>query len=106
MDRRDDSCLRLGCALQRPLNEFFPDANPLAIDLLAKMLKFNPDERITVMQALAHPYLSQLHNPVRLSHCVIALPVAWSDCNGVFGCLCAFVADAGGRAGVRRAVQL
>lgn len=29
------------------------------------MLKFNPDERITVLQALAHPYLSQLHNPVR-----------------------------------------
>jgi serine/threonine protein kinase len=53
--------------IQRPLSEFFPDANALAIDLLAKMLKFNPDERITVLQALAHPYLSQLHNPVRRS---------------------------------------
>lgn len=51
--------------LQRPLTEFFPDANPMAIDLLTKMLKFNPEERITVVQALAHPYLAQLHNPVR-----------------------------------------
>ena len=45
--------------------EFFPDANPLAVDLLSQMLKFNPAERISVVQALAHPYLAQLQNPVR-----------------------------------------
>ncbi|EQC29662.1 CMGC/MAPK protein kinase [Saprolegnia diclina VS20] len=48
---------------KRSLLEFFPDANPLAIDLLGRMLKFSPDERITVTQALEHPYLAQLHNP-------------------------------------------
>ena len=46
--------------------EFFPDANPLAVDLLSRMLKFNPAERIPVMQALTHPYLAQLQNPVRV----------------------------------------
>ena len=46
--------------------EFFPDANPLAVDLLSRMLKFNPAERIPVVQALAHPYLAQLQNPVRI----------------------------------------
>lgn len=31
--------------------------NPLAIDLLKKMLVYDPDDRITVQQALEHPYL-------------------------------------------------
>lgn len=33
----------------------------LACDLLEKLLKFDPDKRYTVEQALAHPYLAQLH---------------------------------------------
>ena len=27
------------------------------------MLQFNPHKRITVQQALQHPYLEKLHNP-------------------------------------------
>lgn len=42
-------------------------ANPLAIDLLDKMLQFDPSKRVTVEQALAHPYLSQLHCPEDVS---------------------------------------
>ncbi|KUF96125.1 hypothetical protein AM588_10005974 [Phytophthora nicotianae] len=57
--------LQHGFYPKRPLIEFFPDANPLAVDLLSQMLKFNPGERISVVQALAHPYLAQLQNPVR-----------------------------------------
>ena len=34
-----------------------------AIDLLKKMLTYDPEDRITVEQALAHPYLKQLHFP-------------------------------------------
>ena len=44
-------------------DEIFKGANTLAIDLLKKMLKYDPDERITVAEALAHPYLKQLHFP-------------------------------------------
>ncbi|UIZ29666.1 hypothetical protein KXD40_003184 [Peronospora effusa] len=55
--------LQHGFYPKRPLMEFFPDANPLAVDLLSQMLKFNPAERISVVQALAHPYLAQLQNP-------------------------------------------
>ena len=34
-----------------------------ALDLLDKMLTFNPNKRITVEQALAHPYLEQYYDP-------------------------------------------
>lgn len=34
-----------------------------AIDLLDKMLIFNPEDRITVEEALAHPYLEQYYDP-------------------------------------------
>ena len=33
------------------------------LDLLSRMLKFDPAERITVDEALKHPYLSALHDP-------------------------------------------
>jgi serine/threonine protein kinase len=46
-----------------PFNKIYKDANPLALDLLDKMLIFNPHERITVDEALAHPYFKSLHNP-------------------------------------------
>ena len=36
---------------------------PLALDLLDKMLTFNPHKRITVEGALAHPYLEQYYDP-------------------------------------------
>jgi mitogen-activated protein kinase 6 len=40
----------------------FRGHNPEAIDLLEKMLKFHPAQRITVDEALAHPFMAGLHN--------------------------------------------
>ncbi|GAB2291035.1 Mitogen-activated protein kinase 11 [Dionaea muscipula] len=40
----------------------FPNASPLAVDLLEKMLVFDPNKRITVNDALCHPYLAPLHD--------------------------------------------
>ena len=41
----------------------YPSSNPLACDLLEDLLVFEPSDRIDVCQALAHPYLEQLHYP-------------------------------------------
>ncbi|CAO3609347.1 unnamed protein product [Mucor fragilis] len=40
-----------------PFARLFPNANPMAVDLLEKLLTFNPTKRTTVEEALKHPYL-------------------------------------------------
>lgn len=46
-----------------PWSRLFPNADALALDLLGKMLTFNPHKRIPVEEALAHPYLEQYYDP-------------------------------------------
>ncbi|CAH1399960.1 unnamed protein product [Nezara viridula] len=46
-----------------PWTKLFPNADPKALDLLDKMLTFNPHNRIVVDDALAHPYLEQYYDP-------------------------------------------
>lgn len=46
-----------------PWNRLFPRADPKALDLLDKMLTFNPHKRQTVEELLAHPYLEQYYDP-------------------------------------------
>lgn len=45
------------------LENIFTNASPSAIDLLRKLLTFDPAKRITVEEALKHPYLAALHCP-------------------------------------------
>lgn len=46
-----------------PFKALFPKTNELALDLLEKLLAFNPVKRITVEEALRHPYLEPYHDP-------------------------------------------
>lgn len=46
-----------------PLKAMFPKTSDLALDLLEKLLAFNPVKRITVEDALRHPYLEPYHDP-------------------------------------------
>jgi len=47
---------------QRSLSNMYPHASTDALDLLGKLLVFNPANRLTVEEALRHPYLAQFHN--------------------------------------------
>lgn len=41
----------------KDFTQIFKGADHLAVDLLKKMLVFDPSERISIVDALAHPYL-------------------------------------------------
>ncbi|KAK8581501.1 hypothetical protein V6N12_071722 [Hibiscus sabdariffa] len=47
---------------RQPLVNVFPHVNRLALDLIERMLTFDPTRRITVEEALSHPYLERLHD--------------------------------------------
>ncbi|VFQ91458.1 unnamed protein product [Cuscuta campestris] len=46
---------------KQSFSQMFPDMPPLAIDLAEQMLVFDPAKRITVEDAMNHPFLSSLH---------------------------------------------
>uniref|UniRef100_A0A7S4KBV7 Protein kinase domain-containing protein n=1 Tax=Odontella aurita TaxID=265563 RepID=A0A7S4KBV7_9STRA len=45
-------------------------ASPEALDLLSKMLVVKPEDRLTVEQALEHPYLKDLHSQMEEPSCI------------------------------------
>lgn len=47
------------------VSTMFPNANPEALDLLWKMLVFDVEKRITVEEALRHPYLAAYYDEER-----------------------------------------
>ncbi|KWU46122.1 Pkinase-domain-containing protein [Rhodotorula sp. JG-1b] len=63
--RRSRDYLRaLPCQQPRDFAQIYPHANPEAVDFLRKTLAFDPLKRITVEQALEHPYMANYHDPI------------------------------------------
>ncbi|MCI4392131.1 hypothetical protein PGIGA_G00142560 [Pangasianodon gigas] len=51
---------------QVPLGDLMqPSVPPDALDLLQRLLVFNPDKRLTAEEALQHSYVAKFHNPSR-----------------------------------------
>lgn len=44
------------------LDKIYTDANPVGLELLGRMLKLDPCERITAKDALRHEYLANYHD--------------------------------------------
>ena len=47
---------------KRSFSSFFQNMEDLGLDLLRKLLVFNPKKRISVEEALRHPYLQDFHD--------------------------------------------
>jgi serine/threonine protein kinase len=63
-DFKDKEALKkIGKNAHARFEKRFEQCPPVAVDLLKKMLTFDPKKRITVDDALEHPYLSALHCP-------------------------------------------
>lgn len=62
-----------------PWNVKFPNANPEALDLLERMLQFSPGKRISVDEALEHPYLDELHIPETETECQETFDFTFED---------------------------
>ncbi|KAM3909881.1 mitogen-activated protein kinase 15-like [Leptodactylus fuscus] len=57
---------RMNARQRTPLLELLPlSCPPEAIDLLSKLLVFNPDKRLTADAALEHPYVRRFHSVAR-----------------------------------------
>jgi serine/threonine protein kinase len=61
--------------------KIYPNASPAALDLLEKMLVFDPDKRISCVEALAHPYLSTLHDPADEPMCPAVFSFEFENSN-------------------------
>lgn len=53
----------LGKLDPKPLKDIFPAGDPMALDLLGKMLAFNPTTRCTADEALNHPFFKGIRRP-------------------------------------------
>jgi len=64
-------------SVERGLDSMYPNADTESQDLLKKLLTFNPSKRISVEQALEHPYVAQFHNPAEEITCdkTITMPI-------------------------------
>nr|GAT57793.1 predicted protein [Mycena chlorophos] len=68
-----------------PFSTLYPHANPLAIDILSKMLCFDPAKRISCEQALAHPYLQVWHDPADEPVCESKFDFAFEEEDSIEG---------------------
>ncbi|KAJ7207878.1 kinase-like domain-containing protein [Mycena pura] len=75
----------LGIKPQVSSSTLFPQANPLAIDLLSQMLCFDPTKRISCEQALAHPYLEVWRNPPGEPVCESKFDFSFEEENSIEG---------------------
>jgi len=62
-----------------PLKNLYPNANPLALDLLEKMLVFNPEKRYTAEECLAHPYFEEYHSAETEPLCDEVFDWSWDN---------------------------
>ncbi|KAH3756504.1 extracellular response kinase [Pelomyxa schiedti] len=66
-------------SVKKNLSDSYPQATEEAIDLMERLLQFNPLKRPTAEEALEHPYLVQFHNPDEEPGCPHAAEIQLAD---------------------------
>ncbi|QEU61730.1 Slt2/Kdx1 [Kluyveromyces lactis] len=74
---------QLGYIPKIPFSTLYPNANPDALNLLEGMLSFDPQLRITVDDALQHPYLSIWHDPADEPICTEKFDFSFESVNEI-----------------------
>ncbi|XP_053103372.1 mitogen-activated protein kinase 15 isoform X3 [Hemicordylus capensis] len=65
-DYRASMISRLSCPQQVTFEELLPTSTPpQALDLLKRLLVFNPEKRLSAEEALEHPYVRRFHCPAK-----------------------------------------
>lgn len=67
---KTDARRYIGCFTKREgvgLKEKFKNSSPDAVELLSKMLQFNPRDRVTVDEALEHPFFADVRHSETIS---------------------------------------
>ena len=63
----------------KPLPDIFPTASKEALDLLQKLLQFNPSKRLTAEEALKHDYVKLFHKPEDEPDCSKKINITMDD---------------------------
>eukprot|EP00762_Andalucia_godoyi_P000659 ANDGO_05340.mRNA.1 Extracellular signal-regulated kinase 2 len=61
------------------LKDMYPTASPEALDLLRKLLQFNPNKRISADDALKHPYIALFHDEANEPTCDRPIKIGFDD---------------------------
>lgn len=61
------------------LQKLLPGRSELAYDLLAKMLRFDQEQRISAEESLKHPYFSDWYDPFDVKRCEKKIDFSFED---------------------------
>jgi serine/threonine protein kinase len=64
---------------RKTLKELIPGATPDALDLIGKLLAFDPKDRISAKEVLKHPFLAELYDPENDDQIVESTPINFYD---------------------------
>lgn len=69
----------LSPANPKALSDLYPNATEEGLDMLKKLLHFNPNNRMTAEEALEHPFVAQFHSPEEEPACDRTISISISD---------------------------
>lgn len=73
----NDILSSISCKKSRSFSHLFSAFGPEAVDLLRRLLRYNPEKRISIKGALAHPFFEKFHKEEEETECPhkICIPI-------------------------------